>query len=377
MGRIAVGTGAVLLLSSMVPGPGEAQLPGMVPLEVRLPKPPQPVRAEGRDHLIYELRITNVARRGAAIRQVEVIGDGLVLATRAGDSLRVAMARVGETGDGRILGGGRQAVLFLHLSVPAGSAPARLTHRLSVTHADSLEQGSTTDLLATAVAVEQAAVPVLASPLRGGPWVAVNGPGNSSGHRRTVIPLDGLPRIPQRFATDWIRLGPGGSAWQGDSTRNENWFGYGEPLLAVARGKVVAVKDSIIENVPFAPTMAVPITLETVGGNHVILDLGGGRFAFYAHLIPGSIRVRVGEMVRPGQEVGRLGNSGNSTAPHLHFHLGDAPSPLATEGIAFVIASYQDLGLAPEFPGSWSARGPPTERREELPLENRVTAFRK
>lgn len=60
-----------------------------------------------------------------------------------------------------------------------------------------------------------------------------------------------------------------------------------------------------------------PITLETVGGNHVILDLGAGRYACYAHLQPGSIRVKPGDRVRTGQVLGLVGNSGNSTEPRF------------------------------------------------------------
>ena len=68
----------------------------------------------------------------------------------------------------------------------------------------------------------------------------------------------------------------------------------------------------------------VPITLETVGGNNVIMEIGDGLYAFYAHLQPGSLRVKVGDKVRRGQVLGLLGNSGNSSEPHLHFHICNA-----------------------------------------------------
>jgi murein DD-endopeptidase MepM/ murein hydrolase activator NlpD len=77
----------------------------------------------------------------------------------------------------------------------------------------------------------------------------------------------------------------------------------------------------IPENVPLSPTHAVPMTLETAAGNHVILSLRNGHYAFYAHLQPGSIRIKPGDRVRRGQVLGLLGNSGNSNAPHLHFHI--------------------------------------------------------
>jgi hypothetical protein len=99
----------------------------------------------------------------------------------------------------------------------------------------------------------------------------------------------------------------------------------------------VGVKDGIMENVPNAAKMAVPITLETIGGNYVMEDIGGGRYAFYAHLIPGTIGVRVGDSVSAGERLAKLGNSGNSTEPHLHFHVCDGPSPLLCNGLPFEI----------------------------------------
>ena len=85
---------------------------------------------------------------------------------------------------------------------------------------------------------------------------------------------------------------------------------------------------------------------ETVGGNHVIISLPNGHYAFYAHLQPGSIRVKPGEHVRRGQVLGLLGNSGNSDAPHLHFHISNGNSPMGSEGVPFLFDSFQVLGSA-------------------------------
>ena len=75
------------------------------------------------------------------------------------------------------------------------------------------------------------------------------------------------------------------------------------------------------------------MTLDTMGGNLVVLDLGSGLFAFYAHLQPGSIRVKAGDKVQKGQVIGRVGNSGNGNAPHLHFQVSDRPSLLLSDGV--------------------------------------------
>jgi murein DD-endopeptidase MepM/ murein hydrolase activator NlpD len=125
------------------------------------------------------------------------------------------------------------------------------------------------------------------------------------------------------------------------------FYGYGAQILAVGDGKVVFVRDGIPENVPQANGSikhAVPRTRETNAGNWLAIDLGNSRYAFYAHLQPG-IRVKVGDRVRKGQVIGLVGNSGNATGPHLHFHIGDeyriyGGDLNANEGLPFVFDSF-------------------------------------
>jgi murein DD-endopeptidase MepM/ murein hydrolase activator NlpD len=178
------------------------------------------------------------------------------------------------------------------------------------------------------------------------------------------MPLNGTAAIAQRFATDWLQIGANGRAFEGDEKDNKAHAAYGEDILAVADGVVAATKDGIPENTP-GPTRAVPITPDTIGGNYVILDLGSGRFGFYAHLQPGSLRVKIGDKVRRGQVIGLVGNSGNSNAPHLHFHLIDGNSPLEAEGLPYLFESFE-VQTAPTV---WEAR------RNQLPLQNARVRF--
>jgi murein DD-endopeptidase MepM/ murein hydrolase activator NlpD len=178
------------------------------------------------------------------------------------------------------------------------------------------------------------------------------------------LPIEGRLHIAQRFATDWVKIDANGKTFAGDPKDNKTYFAYGSDALAVADATVTAIKDGIPENTPGPDSRAVPITLETFGGNHVILDLGGGRFAFYAHLQPGSLKVKAGDKVRKGQVLGLVGNSGNSTEPHLHFHVSDANSPLGSEGVPYVLDSFEVL--------SNIATGP---RTNALPLENMRIKF--
>ena len=123
------------------------------------------------------------------------------------------------------------------------------------------------------------------------------------------------------------------------------------------------------------------MTLETAAGNHVILSLRNGHYAFYAHLQPGSIRVKPGDRVRRGQVLGLLGNSGNSDAPHLHFQISNGDSLLASEGLPFLIDSFEVLGRAKQedilTPQGWTvpAAVKPDKRVRDIPLENQVVTF--
>src|SRR5262249_7664582 len=168
--------------------------------------------------------------------------------------------------------------------------------------------------------------------------------------------------------------------WQGASSKNENFCGYGAEVLAVANGVVSGLKDGLPENTPLSPKRAVPITLETAPGNYIILDLGNGRLALYAHLQPKSLRVKVGDSVRRGQVLGLVGNSGNASGPHLHFHIIEGNSPFAAEGLPFVFESFEVLGetTMEEITGSgWKpqASKPPTKHQNEIPLGNAVVRF--
>jgi hypothetical protein len=207
---------------------------------------------------------------------------------------------------------------------------------------------------------------VLDAPLRGGPWVAAYDPAMTGGHRRALFAVAGKVRIPARFAIDWIRLGDDGQSVRGDRSILSNHYGYGAEVLAVADGVVTAV----VANLP-EPT--IPVTPDNAAGNYVTTDLGGGRFASYEHVQPHSIAVKVGDHVRSGQVLARLGASGSvSSGPHLHFHVSDANSPLGAEGLPYVFKSFDVLGAFESIEALVSGKPwtqLPIERVRKLQLE--------
>jgi peptidase M23-like protein len=370
------------LAIAVVPHVAVSQAPRWIspPVEIRVPKPPVAAPVDGGAALTYELHVTNWAPQAFNVQRVEVVSgsDGRVLLALADSTLARAFGRPGivpsSPSDRTRLGGGMRGVAWLWVPVDAQNPPASVRHRITVQEVSGADSGRTHVFEGGQVPVSRD-IAVIGPPLRGGAWMTANGPSNESGHRRALIPIAGMPAIAQRFAIDYVRVDTAGSTVNGDRARNDNFYAESADAIAVADGIVVATKDSIPENIPGPNSRAVPITLETVGGNHVILDIGGGRYAFYAHLRPGSLRVRTGDRVRRGQVLGLVGNSGNSTEPHLHFHLADANSPLGSEGIPYVHESFELVGRC-KGPLTGCTRSPaPERRRREMPAGNMIIRF--
>jgi hypothetical protein len=317
-----------------------AMFPLGLPFDLNVPSPPMPfLGGDGKTYLVYELHITNLGGRDLLLKRLDVVSGAAAIAAYEDTALNGLLVQAGvpSTTDRRTIGAGRRAVAFLWLAFDAASdVPATLSHRVTV---------GEINVNGGIVAVSPQKPIVIGAPLRGAGWMALNGPGPSSGHRRALIPTEGGARIAQRFAIDWLQIGPDGQRLTGDPKDNKSYRAYGADLLAVADATVVAIKDGVPENVPGPTSRAVAMTSETIGGNYVMLDLGGGMFAYYAHLQPGSLRVKAGDRVTRGQVLGLLGNSGNSTEPHLHFQVSQGASPLGSEGVPYAIAGMTGLPL--------------------------------
>jgi murein DD-endopeptidase MepM/ murein hydrolase activator NlpD len=338
--------------------PKRASYPFGVPLVLNVPFAPVPLADGGKTHLCYELHITNWGAGEVLLSRIDVIDNEAELARFEGSELNGLLTRPGAPGlqDKRVVGPGLRAVVFLWISIENGAAtPRSLRHRIT-SESDTVEGGEVSVVTATEM--------TLGPPLRGSRWLAGNGPSNDSIHRRALLPVEGGARIAQRFAIDWLKLGADGRSFDGDRKLNKNFHAYGAETLAVADATVIATKDGIPENVPGPASRAVPMTLETVGGNFVVLQLRRDRYAFYAHLQPGSLRVKPGDVVKRAQVLGLVGNSGNSTEPHLHFQVSDGPSPLGSSGMPYVLDAYELL--SGDNPGM---------RAKQLPLQNDRVAF--
>jgi murein DD-endopeptidase MepM/ murein hydrolase activator NlpD len=131
----------------------------------------------------------------------------------------------------------------------------------------------------------------------------------------------------QRFAYD-IDIERNGRQFDGDGTRFEQFYAYGQPILAPAAGTVVSVEDKYDDNLLMHPSKDNPPQ-----GNNIVIDHGDGEFSMFAHLKRGSIVVKPGDKVQGGQPIAQCGNSGNSPFPHLHYHLQTTPKWFNGEGL--------------------------------------------
>jgi murein DD-endopeptidase MepM/ murein hydrolase activator NlpD len=150
----------------------------------------------------------------------------------------------------------------------------------------------------------------------------------------------------QRFAYDLLAM-KAGKSHTGSGELNEDYHCFGRTIVAPGAGVVVSVENAIEDNVPGKMNAAVPM------GNHVIIDHGNGEFSFLAHFKQGSVAVEKGQKVAAGAVLGKSGNSGNSSEPHLHYHLQDAPEFGKGAGM-------------PVFFKAYVADGEPVERGEPV-----------
>ncbi|MCF7553536.1 M23 family metallopeptidase [Pseudonocardia sp. WMMC193] len=339
--------------------------------------------ADDRLHLAYELQIVNMSGGRVLLDSVAVLGDGdTALTTIPQADLRLRLAG-GASGDA--FGPGEAADLFLDVTLPADATPPQVVRH---TFAVAMPDGATKNLTFTGVPVavsDQQAV-VVAPPLKGKGWVAGNGCCDAvTAHRGATLPVDGTIRVAQRFAIDFVQLDAAGQLYTGDPADNASFPFFGDEILSAADGTVVRVLDGEPNQPP--GTLPAGANLQNADGNYVVVDIGNGRFAFYAHMQPGTVRVKVGDRVKTGDVLGILGNSGNTDAPHLHFHIMDGPSPLQSNGLPFVFTSFTGTGVvgdeaaivapfAPQAPvvpidaTTWA--GP---HRDQLPLNLQVVDF--
>jgi murein DD-endopeptidase MepM/ murein hydrolase activator NlpD len=368
-------------------GGGAKQTPQgkQTPLLMRVLDPPRPVKGtDGKYHLVYELVLTNSSPGTATVESIRTMdaktGEVVDSLARADVAARTVLLGDISGATAEEVGSGRVALVFLDATFEDDrDVPKAVEHRVRTSFdippgfGSNLFPKATTDI-GGGTEVSNRKPVVIGPPLRGKNWVVGNGCCDASPHRGAMVAFDQKLLAAERYAIDWIRSDDEGHLVLPDeNTKLTDFPAYDEPIISVAKGKVVEVVDKYPDVKP--GVLDQDLTLKDAGGNHVIVDIGGGRFAFYAHLKPNSITVEEGDRVGRGQVLARLGNSGNTSAPHLHFHVMDAPLPLAAENnLPYVIDSFHYQGfigddLTPHLLDN------PQPREDELPLSQSVEAF--
>lgn len=336
-------------------GPSLADLPPLSISNVYTPvlasalSSPVPFRGtDGSVHLAYELQVTNASGTDVAIESLSVLdplnSDAVLLAMSAdevGANLFLPVVKVQPN----VLAPAQSGLVWINLPLPAGvHAPPALDHLITVSAKEP--QG----LIASKSIERVARVPVdlrgaitIGPPLEGDRWIAVSGCCNSY-HRFSALPVNGEWVMAERFAVDWVRVDDHDRLVTGNPKKNESYPQFGKKFFAVANGVVVKAQDGQRDEVP--GDLPSVMTTESMGGNCVMVDLGNGLTAYYAHAKKGSILVREGEKVYRGQPLGLIGNSGDSQAPHLHFQLMFGRLARGSDGAPFTIDAFNLKGRA-------------------------------
>jgi peptidase M23-like protein len=388
--RLVIRAVVVLLLAATPASPG-VPTDEYTPLTIAVAGPLVPFKGtDGRLHLVYELHLTNASRAPVTVLSLDIREAARAdrrAGMLAGAEIAPRMTLAGNATPTAAIEPAQTAIVWLHLTFdrPA-DVPRTLEHRLAVAGAAGPGGGEprTLTIAGGRAAVSSRAPIVIGPPLRGPGWVAVNGCCDGTGHRRAGLPLNGRFYVSQRTAIDWVRIDGENRAVVGETGKNESDLAYGQTAIAVRDARVVSVLDGLPDRAP--GKLPTDTTMQNVTGNHVILDLGGSLYAFYAHLKAGSLRVREGDRVRRGQALALTGNSGNTSGAHLHFHVMDTPSALAAEGVPYVIDAFVVRGRVGSLDnlvdvGQTGAAvdvdrsGKPERRRNELPLDLTVVDF--
>lgn len=357
---------------------------------------PDPVKgSDGIYHLVYELKVTNATGLTWTIDSVEVLGDGKSVATLKSEELQNRMELVKDRSPSTTLQPGETGVIFIHFSVGENDIPAEISYKIAISVPNGIPEGFkkfagipadsesyTYQTVSTPVGSSEAVV--LGPPLEGKGRVAADGCCDSTRHIRAMMPINDKLRVAQRFAIDWEMINADRYLVDGKPEDVTNYFAYGKNVLAVVDAKVVAAVDTYKDQTPGG--LPSGMTLEEADGNHIVLDLGDGKYAFYAHLKPGSVKVKAGDTVKRGQVMALVGNTGNTTAPHLHFHVMDGPSTLGSNGLPYVIDEFDlvERGASTEAFDRAEAEGIQLEvvpvenpgiHKNELPLDQSVVVF--
>ena len=380
----------VVILLVTLQGLGFAE-DAFTPVLVSVFEASSPVKAtDGKTHLIYALQLTNAGRVKATLNQVEVLASSNRLLNLKGSDLLFYLRHLnGSKCENSEIEQDGSRLLFISMEFDdLKQAPKEVQHQVDISGAAGPGSTSPSPLtyIAGRVTIPQSDPITISPPLKGDGWVVFNGCCSFLGaHQTSLLPINGSLYNAQGFALDTMQLNENGKLVEGDPNELSNWFCYNKEVFAVSDGTVVSVLDGVPDQIPGTLPDPNTITMETYTGNHVILKIKDDIYTFYAHLKKGSIQVQVGDKISMGSLIGHIGNSGNTSAPHLHLHLMSTLSPVASSPVPFVFEEFKLLDQVPtkRFYETESLEGifsdptsyKPQKHQNELPLDLNVLQY--
>ncbi|GAB3389719.1 M23 family metallopeptidase [Humibacter soli] len=303
--------------------------------------------SDGKNHVEYNLVVVNAYSDPVTLTRVTATdADGHELGTISGSRLAAATQTLFTHATSASIPASAAVAVEVDLALTSGeTVPEHVSNRVEYALPASLPGNVIVDdtvVQGPRVDVDAAKPITIAPPLRGDGWLATSACCSPNVHRDLRLAVDGQSwATAETFAVDWAQV-KGDRLYEGTGSANEQFYGFGADVVAVADARVVAVTDGVPESTPF--TAGSPDSKEGFGGNQVILKLADGVYAAYAHLQPGSIRVHIGDDVTMGEVIAKLGNSGPSQGPHLHFGLLDRPDLFTGMSLPFVLRSFDLVG---------------------------------
>jgi Peptidase family M23 len=301
---------------------------------------------DGMDHVEYELLVVSVFPEPVTLTSVTVRDPaGKKLMRIEGAALTAATQTLFAHTESAVIPASAAVSIDVDLILPPNTVPERVTHKITYTlKADSELAPMITSLEVDApeVAINRQPAIVIKPPVRGEGWLVSSGCCKPNVHRDLRIAIDGVRiETAETFAIDWAKV-KNGRIFDGNGSKVEQHHAFGEEVFAVADGTVVSIQDGKPDATPNIPMK--PETKDDYGGNHVILEIAPNIFALYVHLHPGSLTVKVGDIVKAGAPLAKIGNSGPSMGPHLHFGISDKPDFFAGRSLPFVFDSFTAVG---------------------------------
>ncbi len=342
---LIIGIAMILTAGCTQPAVVQQQVPETSAVKITNPIAPVPVASTDGVNIAYELEFKTTDGMTLVPEKIEVIdpATGKTIYTPGAEVLKktfMPAANPLPTAAEMINGTLKVPIsrISIWFKVSPDAVPDKLIHRLTLNRtAIGLSPLSVTG---GEVTVRKDLQPVvIGSPMRGAGWVAMETTEPTTHHFLMPVTINGVTTVDQRFAQDWFYIDPvTGQVAQGGVNLTKNYLGYGKELLAVADGTVVDIRDDLPDNGIYKVP---PFSFATGPGNNVVIDIGNNKYACYVHTIPGSIRVKKGDVVKEGQVIALLGNSGQSDIPHLHFEVVTGkPIIMGGEGYPFVFRSF-------------------------------------